>query len=50
MEFLIIRVSISIERGEIEMFISNEASQFLRYLMEKRNKHGVRIGYNEKSK
>jgi hypothetical protein len=31
------------------MDISNEASQFLQQLMKKRNKTGVRIGYNEKS-
>lgn len=31
------------------MFITQEASLFLQQLMEKQNKHGVRIGYDEKS-
>lgn len=31
------------------MIITNEASRFLQQLMKKRNKSGVRIGYDEKS-
>jgi hypothetical protein len=31
------------------MVITKEASEFLQHLMIKRNKSGVRIGYNEKS-
>lgn len=32
------------------MNISLEASDFLKQLMKKQNKSGVRLGYNEKSK
>ncbi len=32
------------------MYISDEAKQFLLHLLAKRQKKGIRIGYNEKSK
>jgi hypothetical protein len=32
------------------MYISDQARDFLQYLMQKRKKSGVRIGYNENSK
>jgi hypothetical protein len=38
-------------KGEVfQMNISSEAAIFLKELMTKRNKSGVRIGYNEASK